>query len=143
MCVCVNGDGVQRGGGIRSFERGVTRDLRVVGAGVRPRDVARLLRDCRPAPPLRAALAALPPAELETVTARVAAMPLPDDVKWDGRAYLCFDGTRLEHHPALPDAVSARLAELNAEIGAENAPMSERIAALDAEADEYLRALPA
>ena len=97
----------------------------------------------RPAPPLREALAALPTDELEALTSRVESIALPDDVKWDGRAYLCFDGTRLEHHPALPAAVSARLAELNAEIDAENAPLRERLAAFDAEADEYLRALPA
>jgi len=105
--------------------------------------LAKILLGCRRLPPRSAlyTIHSLPPAQVKEVKDALIHAPLPDDVFFDGRAYVSMDGTRSELHPDIDEAITKLLDEMNAEVHRANAVADAAAAKADAEGASYLAAL--
>ena len=65
-------------------------------------------------------------------------IPLPEDVLFDGRQYVSFDGDRSDDHPELPTAIEKLLATLNTDVDRANETADAAAAKAEEDGRAYL-----
>jgi hypothetical protein len=115
--------------------------LTVLCRGLTSAALAEILLGCRPLPPRQPlyTLATLPAEHTQAVKDELRDhAPLPEDIFYDGRSYVSFDGTRSELHPGIDVALAKLLDEMNDGVRKANAFADEAAANADADGKRYL-----
>ena len=115
--------------------------LTVLCRGLTSAALAEILLGCRPLPPRQPlyTLATLPAEHTQAVKDELRDhAPLPEDIFYDGRSYVSFDGTRSELHPGIDVALAKLLGEMNDGVRKANAFADEAAANADADGKRYL-----